>query len=84
MVDARMSCVGYLGEYERSRRTDIVRQDPSEHHDVSSVRDLGRMASDFVPVPYGVSQVQPGSDWVLLGGWRGGCHLWSIYRGAIG
>ena len=29
MVDARMSCVGYLGEYERSRRTDIVRQNPS-------------------------------------------------------
>ncbi len=79
-----MSCDGYLGKYECSRRTDIVRQDPSEHHDVSSVRDLGRMASNFIPVPDGVSKVQPGSDWVLLGGWRGGRHLWSIYRGTIG
>ena len=84
MVDARMSCVGYLGEYERSLRTDIVREDSSKHHDVSSVRDLGRVASNFVPMSYGVSKVQLGSNRVLLGGWRGRRHLWSIYRGTIG
>ena len=59
MVDARMSCDGYLDDYERSRRTHIVREDPSEHHDVSSVCDLGRVASDFVPIPDGLSEVQP-------------------------
>ncbi len=79
-----MSCVGYLREYERNRRTDIVRQNSPMHHDVSAIRNLGRMASKFIPVPDGVSKVQPGSDWVLLGGWRGGRHLWSIYRGTIG
>ena len=84
MVDARMSCVGYLGEYERSLRTDIVREDSSKHHDVSSVRDLGRVASNFVPISYGVSKVHIGSDWLLLGGGRGGRHLWAIYRGTIG
>lgn len=84
MVGARMSCVGYLGEHERNRRTDIVRQNSPMHHDVSAVRNLGRMASDFVSVSDGVSQVQPGSDWVLLGGWRGRRHLWAIYRGTIG
>ena len=84
MVDARMSCVGYLGEHERNRRTDIVRQNSPMHHDVSAIRNLGRVASNFIPVPDGVSKVQPGSDWVLLGGWRGGRHLWAIYRRTIG
>ncbi len=84
MVGARMSCVGYLGEYERSRRTDIVGEDTPLHHDVFAVCDLGRLASDFIPIPDGVSKVQPGSDWLLFGGGRGGRHLWAIYRGTIG
>ena len=54
MADARMSCDGYLDEHECSHRTDIVCEDPPLHHDVFAVRDLGRLASDFVPIPDGV------------------------------
>ena len=46
--------------------------------DVSAVRDLGRMASDSLFVPFWTLEVHRRTDWLLLLCRRARCHLWPV------